>query len=73
MGRFLSITAGLALGAAVGAATVLLLTPRSGEETKQMIRDRFDEIVAEGQRAAETRRLELTERFEALKQPSTQV
>lgn len=73
MGKLVSIAAGLALGAAFGAATVLLLTPRSGEETKQMIRGRFEEIVAEGQRAAESRRLELTERFETLKQPVAQV
>lgn len=72
MNKVLAITAGLFLGAAVGAGLVLLFAPQSGEETQQMIRDRFDAIVAEGQDAAEARRLELTERFEALKQPGGQ-
>jgi gas vesicle protein len=72
MDRVLNIAAGLLLGAAVGAGVVLLFAPQSGPETRQMIRDRIDAIVAEGQEAAETRRLELTERFEALKQPGAQ-
>ena len=72
MNKVLAVTAGLVIGAAVGAGLVLLFAPQSGEETQQMIRDRFDAIVAEGQEAAEARRLELTERFEALKQPGGQ-
>jgi gas vesicle protein len=69
MGKVLSITAGVLVGAAVGAGIVLLFAPQSGSDTQQMIRERIDAIVAEGQEAAEMRRLELTERFEALKQP----
>ena len=69
MNRVLSIATGLLLGAAFGAILVLLFAPRSGADTQQLIRDRIEEVVAEGQRAAETRRLELTERLETLKQP----
>ena len=69
MNRVLSIATGLLLGAAFGAILVLLFAPRSGADTQQLIRDRIEEVVAEGQRAAETRRLELTERLEMLKQP----
>jgi len=69
MNKVVNITAGLVLGAAVGAGLVLLLAPLSGAETRQAIRDHVEGILAEGQQAAETRRLELSERFETLKQP----
>ena len=73
MNKVVNITAGLVLGAVVGAGMVLLLAPRSGEDTRQVIRDRVDAILAEGQQAAETRRLELADRFETLKQPGGQI
>lgn len=69
MDRVLNIAGGLLLGAAVGAGIVLLFAPRSGADTQQMIRDRVQAILSEGQQAAEARRLELTTQFEALKQP----
>ena len=69
MNRILSIVSGLLVGAAFGAILVLLFAPRSGADTQQLIRDHVEEVLAEGQRAAETRRLELTERFQTLKQP----
>jgi gas vesicle protein len=69
MNKVVNIAAGLILGAAVGAGVVLLLAPRSGEETRQAVRDQIDAILAEGQQAAETRRLELSERFATLKEP----
>ncbi len=58
---------GLLLGALVGVSLVLLFAPRSGPETRRMIRERIQEILDEGRQAAETRRLELTAQFEALK------
>jgi len=69
MSRASHLLAGLFLGGLVGAGLVLLLAPRSGDETRQMIRDRAQAILAEGQQAAEARRLELTAQLEALKQP----
>ena len=72
MNKVVSITAGLIVGAAVGAGLVIFLAPQGGEETRQAIRDRIDSILAEGQQAAETRRLELSERFSTLKQPGYQ-
>jgi gas vesicle protein len=64
-----NVFAGFLVGAAVGAGLVLLLTPRSGAEVQQAIRDRAESALAQGQEAAEMRRLELTERLESLKQP----
>jgi gas vesicle protein len=72
MGKLIRVTAGLLAGALFGAAIVLLFAPQSGAETQQLIRDRVEGIMAEGQQAAEQRRLELTQRFESLKQPGPQ-
>jgi gas vesicle protein len=69
MGKMSSVLAGLVVGALVGMALVLLLTPRSGEETRQLLQDRADTVLAQGRQAAEERRLELTRQFEELKQP----
>lgn len=67
MNRSLSIVLGLMLGAAVGVGLGILFAPQSGAEMQQRIRERVDGVLAEGRQAAETRRLELTEQFEALK------
>jgi hypothetical protein len=39
---------------------------------RQVIRERVQEVVDEGRQAAEERQLELTARFERLKQPAAQ-
>jgi gas vesicle protein len=64
MVRVLRFAGGLVLGAAVGAAAVLLFAPQSGSETRQACRNRIQEILDEGRKAAEARRLELTAQFE---------
>lgn len=71
MGRVLRMMMGLVFGAAVAAGLVLLFTPQTGEETRRMIEERVEAILAEGRQAAETRRLELQSQFETLKQPSS--
>ena len=68
MGKTSSVLSGLVVGALLGAALVLLLTPRSGAETRQQIQDQIDAVLEEGKEAAEERRLELTRQFEELKQ-----
>jgi len=47
----------------------LLLLPRSGAETRQLIQGRVNAVLEEGRQAAEKRRHELTGRFENLKRP----
>lgn len=69
MDKILRFVGGLLLGALVGVGVVLLFTPRSGSEARQAIQERYQEILAAGQKAAEDRRVELTAQFEALKQP----
>ena len=69
MGKASSVVSGLVVGALVGIVVVFLLTPRSGDETRQLVQDRVDAILDQGKQAAEERRLELTRQFEELKQP----
>jgi gas vesicle protein len=72
MGRVLRIFGGVLLGAAVAGGLILLFTPQSGEDTRLLIQDRIEAILAEGRQAAETRRSELQTQFETLKQPVSQ-
>jgi gas vesicle protein len=69
MSRVSNALVGLFVGVAVGAGLVLLFAPRSGSETQDLIRKRIQDVVAEGRHAAESRRIELNERLQALKQP----
>jgi gas vesicle protein len=57
MGRFFSFMAGSVMGAAVGAAMALLLTPYSGEELRELARE-----------AAYTRREQLEARMRELQE-----
>jgi len=69
MERTLKILAGLLVGVLVGVGVVLLFSPVSGEELQQSIRERIDYVLEEGRQAAESRREEMSNQFESLKQP----
>lgn len=58
--RFLG---GLMIGALVGGAVVLLLTPQSGEDFQRLVRERAESVMEEGRRAAAERRAELEAQF----------
>jgi len=57
--QVLSFVGGLLSGALVGAATVVLLAPQSGLETREGIATKVNEIIAAGRQAAADRRREL--------------
>lgn len=69
MKKVIKFLIGLAFGCAVGLLLGLLWAPQSGEETKGLIKTRFDEALAEGRRAAEAKRAELLARLEEAKVP----
>jgi gas vesicle protein len=67
MSKLFGFLAGAMCGAIVGAVAALLLTPESGGEIRSEARQRFDELLAEGRKAAAQRRSELMDEFEAMK------
>jgi gas vesicle protein len=64
MDRVIGFIGGLLSGALVGAAVVILIAPQSGNETRQMITSRIQEIIDAGKQAAETRRRQLRQEYE---------
>ena len=58
---------GFFIGMMIGAGVVLLTTPRSGRDLQQSTRSLFDDVLAEGRKAAEERRAELEIRLADLK------
>lgn len=71
MRKVIDFIVGLLFGSLVGATLGLLLAPRSGLETRQLIRGRINEIVEEAKQAAAEQRLELEARLTAAKRPPT--
>lgn len=65
--RVMNFVAGFLGGVVIGAVAVLLTTPQSGSDLQAGVRARFDDILAEGRRAAAARRAELEARFASLK------
>lgn len=64
---------GLIVGAAVGAGVVVALTPRSGEQTRQWLKQKIDASLEVGRHVAETHEQELWEAFHTkLKEPPAQ-
>ncbi len=62
---------GIMVGALVGSTVALLLAPESGETLRNELRARGDTLLADVRHAAETRRIELTNRLETLQEPHT--
>ena len=67
MNKFFGFLAGVMCGAIVGAVAALLLTPESGSQLRSDAQQRFDELMAEGRKAAAQRRSELMGEFDAMK------
>ena len=54
---------GFVVGLGIGFVVVLLTTPKSGAELQGAARSKFDEMIAEGKKAAADRRAELEGRL----------
>jgi|GEM_PF-1925266 len=67
--KALWVLAGFVTGAAVAGLVTLFLVPRSGEATRDLIKERIEYVVDQGQQAAGVRQRQLEHEFEAMKQP----
>ena len=54
-----SFVGGAVLGAAIGAGVIMFSTPKSGEETRESLRERWNQALELGKRAARDREQEL--------------
>lgn len=63
MKRVLGFALGLFFGAIAGAALVLLLTPQSGGDLRQRVRERLQAIMEEARQAGNMRRTEIAAQF----------
>jgi gas vesicle protein len=61
---------GIMVGALVGSTVALLLAPESGEALRGQLRMRGENFMEDLRQAAETRRIELTDRLQALRSPA---
>ena len=69
MRRFMTILAGAACGALVGAVVALLLAPFSGEQLRSQARQRVADFGDELREAYSARRAQLESELEALRAP----
>lgn len=67
MNKLMAFLTGALVGAAVGAAAVLLFTPASGDELQEQTRDWVDTLWTDARRAADEKRSELEEQLTTLK------
>lgn len=67
MRKMANFLTGFVLGGLMGAAAGLLLAPDPGTELQDQIRQRLDELMEEGKKAAAARQAELEAELEAFK------
>ena len=68
MRRVFGFMIGIMIGGLVGSTVALLLAPDSGETLRNELRARGENLVADVRHAAESRRIELTNRLESLRE-----
>ncbi len=68
MSKMLSFLLGAVLGGAIGGMASLTMTPGSGDEMREKLRNGVQEVINEGRRAAEARREELEKQLENMRQ-----
>ncbi len=69
MRRMFGFMIGIMVGVLVGSTVALLLAPEAGEKLRNELRARGESFLADVRRAADARRIELTDRLESLRAP----
>ncbi len=69
MRRMFGFLIGIFAGALVGGVMALLLAPESGEQLRGQLRDRGQVFLNDVRHSADSRRIELRNRLESLREP----
>lgn len=69
MNKAFSFFSGIVLGSLVGASIAIMIAPKSGDELRSEIQQRYIELKDEVQSAAEIRRVELEKQLESMRKP----
>ena len=69
MRQVLGFMMGIMVGALVGSTVALLMAPQTGETLREELRLRGENFMSDIRQAAETRRIELTNRLQSLEEP----
>ncbi|MEK6255716.1 MAG: YtxH domain-containing protein [Chloroflexota bacterium] len=69
MRRIFSFLMGTTIGALMGVALVIMLTPQSGEDLRENFRERFLKLQNELKSAAGSRKIELERQLASLRRP----
>lgn len=69
MRKMFGFLIGVFVGGLVGSTIALLLAPEAGDELRAELRERGQGFVSEVRQAADTRRIELKDRLDALRAP----
>jgi gas vesicle protein len=73
MKRMMNFLVGAALGGLVGATLAILLAPYSGDELRNQMQTRVDQVRQDMEKAANTRRAELETQLQSLRSPAPPV
>ena len=69
MRKMFGFLIGVFIGGLVGSTIALLLAPESGDELRAQLRERGQNFMGEVRQAADTRRIELKDRLDTLREP----
>ena len=69
MRRIFGFMIGILVGGLVGSTVALLMAPESGDELRSLLRERGQNFLGDIRSAADSRRIELRNRLETLREP----
>jgi gas vesicle protein len=73
MGKVLMFMGGVIAGAIIGGAVTLLMTPQSGDSLRGQARQRYQDALEAGRKAADERKQQLVSEYEAMKRGEVQI